>query len=87
MFFHTIVHDSFFAPAAGRLEPYDVSVARDRDLRAYANLHFLNGITIDTPARAEVVFNNPEGFLFARKFESGRSAAALAVLDDLMDAV
>jgi hypothetical protein len=80
IFFHTIVHNSPFA-AGLRLEPYS-DTRRDGIPAKYWNLHHLTAYDIATAEQATAALALSPRRLFARKFSSSNSAAALAVIDE-----
>ena len=79
IFFHSVVHNSIFARDAEPAETFSSVVTETGSLAHYANLHHLPGMTLSTAEHAAVALRS--GKLFARKFSSRSSAAAIRAID------
>lgn len=86
IFFHTLLDNSPFAAQAAPIEPY-LNVTELGGPWLYGNLHFLNAIEpIRTADEARRILDENSDVLFARKFNSTESRAALDAIDHWIDA-
>lgn len=83
IFFHTVIYNSQFA-ANLEIEPY-IDTRPDGFPAAYWNLHYLTRLEIETAEQASIALRHAPRCLFARKFSSARSAAAIAEIDRAID--
>jgi hypothetical protein len=87
IFFHTIIHNSAYAPEADALEAFDGDVLVSGSLRPYSNLHYLSTGWIRTPDEARKAMGNDRGRLFARKFSTKHSVQAMEFIDKTIEVV